>query len=210
MGDGSPYGERFVTNLRSCIEGIGTDELGICGLLLHCDTAAATKAYETKYSGRKLHADLESDTNDVFTTKALQTLVVGMVAKPAWLWAQAFHYACNGRGGLHAIGTDEYSVINILCVNRDSMPAFRKAFEDRGGLTLIDEIEDETSDSTTVFRELLKLIIQEKDGSAAASKIFFSDDEVQPLDLKDTSGARTEKKSKTEMPGDTHLPNSIP
>merc|ERR1719387_1420855 len=115
-------------------------------------------AYHRSYA-RNLRADLVDDTNDPFTTSALQALVVGMLARPEWLWAQAFDYACNGTGGLHAIGTDDESVINILCLNRRNMRAFKRAFEDLEGLTLIDEIEDETSDSTEVYQLLLKSIV---------------------------------------------------
>ena len=52
--------------------GIGTDELGLVGLLLHVDVAQATRAYEAKYPGHKLVDDLNDDTDDIFTSASLK------------------------------------------------------------------------------------------------------------------------------------------
>ena len=80
-----------------------------------------------------------------------------MAAKPAWLWAKAFYEACNG--GLTGIGTDDEAIINILCQNRETMAELKAEFAAMGGVSLLEEIEEETVDNAPVFQRLIKMLL---------------------------------------------------
>jgi len=156
--DGSQYGERFLSELKVCMEGFAADKFGLIALLSHVEDRDKLLAAYSKKFGSSLPEDILSATSTSahFESSIWQAVLLGLCCTPESLWARTFYDACNG--GWTGIGTDEDCLIDVLCLNRNRMPAVRREFEKlAGGSSMFDELDDEIEDDR--FREILKFML---------------------------------------------------